>query len=140
MAVRKAPGALTNVTDKHNDMQALRALITSSLILVLLYLFLGSFWFQPWYLMWPIALAALMSARRGALAFVAVLSASALCAAVFKDYANAQSSSALPTWLSSTLTVTITWLPTLIALCYRNGDFSRPSAAASIPETDKQVK
>lgn len=92
----------------------LRGLVGASLIIVLLYLFLGSFWFQPWYLTWPIALAALLPQRRRLATSMAVLSGSALCAAVVSSYLRAPSPPVIAPWAIGALTVAIIWLPAAI--------------------------
>jgi hypothetical protein len=97
----------------------LRSLVSVSLAIALLYLFVGSFWFQPWYLMWPVALAALLPDRRRVTVSMAVLSASALCAAVVSGYLRVLAPAILPPWFISALTVALTWLPALVAYTRR---------------------
>lgn len=100
------------------DLQDLQGLISASLAVSLLYLFLGSFWFQPWYLMWPIALTALLPDRRRVATSMAVLSGSALCAAVISGYLRVPTPPALAPWMISVLTVTMIWLPAATVYVY----------------------
>jgi alpha-1,6-mannosyltransferase len=106
---RKDPGGLPG----------LRGLIGANLAISLLYLFVGSFWFQPWYVMWPVALAALLPDRRRVTVSMAVLSASALCTAVVSGYLRVPAPAILPPWFISALTVALTWLPALVAYTCR---------------------
>lgn len=63
--------------------------VHTATIVVIAYLAIGSYWFQAWYLVWPLALAALIP--RTALARIALplFCAGALMAAVLSDYLRA---------------------------------------------------
>jgi hypothetical protein len=91
-----------------------QGLIGVSLVVSLLCLFLGSFWFQPWYLMWPVALVALLPDRRRVTLFITALSASALCAAVISGYLRAPAPPIIAPWAIGALTVLMIWLPPVI--------------------------
>jgi hypothetical protein len=113
---RKDPGGLED----------LRGLIGASLAISLLYLLVGSFWFQPWYLMWPLALAALLPDRWRVTVSMAVLSASALCAAVLAGYLRIWVPDFPTAWISACF-VALTWLPALAAYITHSVR-ARPSA------------
>ena len=57
-----------------------------SVSITMLYLLIGSYWFQPWYLAWPIALAWLRPEDRLAMRLLPVFAAGTLVAVTLSDY------------------------------------------------------
>jgi hypothetical protein len=86
--------------------------------LVLLYLLVGSYWFQPWYVLWPLALIACVPQvhwrRRERITLI--LSASAPLAALLGDFARAQpDATRLAPWVISALVIALMFVPLLTA-------------------------
>jgi hypothetical protein len=81
------------------------------LAIVFAYLVIGSFWFQSWYLVWLIALAALLPVSRLTQIVMPVFAVSAMIAGVASDYLRHQPAPPLSSGQISLLTVVITLLP-----------------------------
>ena len=87
-----------------------------SVIIVMLYLLIGSYWFQPWYLAWPIALAWLRPESRIANRVLPIFATGTLIATVLSDYLrNAAAPLFLP-WFISVLVVGLMGLSLVAAL------------------------
>jgi hypothetical protein len=105
----------------------------------LLYLLVGSFWFQPWYVLWVLAPAALLPASRLLQAVVAWLCAGALFGNVLAGYLPHLPRQPLERTGRITATVLATWLPPAIGglvagraaggLAARRARSRRPAAA-----------
>jgi hypothetical protein len=84
--------------------------------LSMLYLLVGSYWFQPWYALWPLALTACLPGTqwRGREYATLTLTVVAPLAAVLGDYARAQTGVLLlAPWLISSMVVALIFVPTL---------------------------
>jgi hypothetical protein len=97
-------------------------LYRTSALLTLLYLLVGSFWFQPWYLVWVLAPAALWVDGRFPRLALPWLCFGALCSNVIYDHLTQLPIAAKPEAdlyrLGVTLLVVMSiWLPLLIAQC-----------------------
>ena len=79
-----------------------------ALLVTSLYLGLGSFWFQAWYLVLPVALVALLGRSR-LTSVVSAYCAGALLAAVVSDYLRA--GDVFPSWVVSVAIVVLIMLP-----------------------------
>jgi hypothetical protein len=86
------------------------------IITIVAYLALGSFWFQAWYLVWPVALVALLATaplsrlRRGVVAYCV----GAMLASVSTDYLRA--AAALSNSLISTIGVGLVYTPLIVVV------------------------
>jgi hypothetical protein len=76
-----------------------------SATVVMLYLLIGSYWFQPWYLVWPIALAWLRPESRLANRVLPIFGASAMLAVTLSDYLRNAAQPVMPPWQISALVV-----------------------------------
>lgn len=110
----------------------------SSLLVVLAYFAIGSFWFQPWYLAWLVALAALMPTARFSRIVLPVYGLSALLAATLSDYLRA--SEALPGWAISAVTVTVLFLPAAITWATTTLRRGQEEQITSISQTSPMVR
>jgi hypothetical protein len=89
--------------------------------LVLLYLLIGSYWFQPWYAMWPLALIAALprAAWRTQEFAVLALSISGPAGALFGDFARAQPESVrFAPWLISSISIALIHAPAYVTILY----------------------
>ena len=84
-------------------------------MVVLLYLLLGSFWFQAWYVTWALALAALIPASALARWVLPWLTWGALASQVLQDYLPFVSDPPLEPGVRVALVVAMIWLPALVA-------------------------
>jgi hypothetical protein len=97
------------------------------LIIVLIYLCIGSFWFQAWYGVWPIALATLWPNRAKALWVVGGFGCGVLLGAACADYLGAPPpvlasafTSAWPRWQVASLVVALWSIPLVVGLMWRS--------------------
>jgi hypothetical protein len=89
--------------------------------LVLLYLLIGSYWFQPWYALWPLALVALLprASWHGRELAVLALTLSGPAGALFGDFARAQPESVrLAPWLISIIAIALIHAPAYATILY----------------------
>ncbi len=84
--------------------------------LVLFYLAVGSFWYQPWYLLWLLAPAALTPIGRLARTVVPWLTFGALASNIVADAIIQQPGDVVPKLLEYILIVVMIWAPALFAL------------------------
>jgi hypothetical protein len=96
-------------------------------VIALLYLSIGSFWFQSWYVIWVIALAALSPDSILNRRTVPVYSGMVLLAAVGADYARHSNPQMLTGWQVSTLVVVCMLVP----LCAEGLAYWRAAARSS---------
>ena len=89
------------------DLKALSALAGG---VILLYLLIGSYWFQPWYALWGLALSALWPASLLARRVMPALATAALCAAAGADFLRHTAPMPLAGWQISALFVLVVWL------------------------------
>ncbi len=87
----------------------------TALIVVLLYLLLGSFWFQAWYVTWALALAALRPASALARWVLPWLSFGALASQAVNDYFPFVMAPLLGPDVRVALVVAIIWVPAVLA-------------------------
>ena len=84
--------------------------------ITLLYLFVGSFWFQPWYLMWPLGLFSVGRSRSSAAMRTLQFGLAALGATLLADYLRAAQLPLLASWqISLTVVLLIFITPALMA-------------------------
>ena len=81
----------------------------------LFYLLVGSYWFQPWYMLWVLAPAALLPASRFTQHVLPWLCAGALCSNAVADYLPQLPGPPLQRTGRMIAAVTTTWLPAAIA-------------------------
>ncbi len=100
-----------------------------SAVVALLYLAIGSFWFQSWYVIWVIALAALAPNSKLSMRTVPVFSGVVLLAAVGADYARHSIPANLTGWQISTLVVTCMLIPLCVeVLAYWRASTRTPAS------------
>jgi hypothetical protein len=87
----------------------------------LYYLLVGSFWFQPWYVLWVLAPAALQPAGRFTRSVLPWLCLGALCSNVVADFLPQLEGPPFTRTLRTGLVVLVTWAPAAVAalLAYR---------------------
>jgi hypothetical protein len=94
------------------------------LTVTMIYLVVGSFWFQAWYLMLPIALAAIRDKNFAESApglALPTLCASAMIAVLLSDFLRATSPPILEGWQVSALVVAMILLPAVCVVVVRKG-------------------
>lgn len=101
-------------------------------VVALLYLAIGSFWFQSWYVIWVIALAAMSPDSGLNRRAVPVFSGAVLFAAVGADYARHGASSFLAGWQVSALFVACMLIPLCIEVLARWRAATRTPAAGTM--------
>ena len=93
----------------------LRIFWSAALAVNLYYLLVGSYWFQPWYVLWVLAPAALLPASRFTRAVLPWLCAGALSSNAVADYLPQLPGPPLQRTGRMIAAVTTTWLPALVA-------------------------
>ncbi len=87
----------------------------AALAVNLFYLLVGSFWFQPWYVLWVLAPASLLPASRFTRHVLPWFCVGALCSNVVADYLPQLPGPPLQRTGRVTATVITTWLPAMTA-------------------------
>lgn len=93
----------------------LRVFWRAATVVNLFYLLVGSFWFQPWYVLWVLAPAALLPQSRFTRHVLPWLCAGALCSNVVADYLPQLPGPPLARTGRVIAAVTTTWLPAALA-------------------------
>ena len=101
-------------------------------VITLLYLLIGSYWFQAWYLAWPIALAWLHPEGKLARRVLPIFATSAMIAAVLSDYLRNAAVPILAPWQISVLVVCLMGLALAVSLV-RDQILKSPKGATNSP-------
>jgi hypothetical protein len=86
-----------------------------SATVVLLYLLIGSYWFQPWYLVWPIALAWLRPESRFVTRTLPIFATGTMIAVTLADYLRNMAVPLLLSWQISALVMGVMAVALVIA-------------------------
>ena len=99
---------------------------STATVVVLAYLLVGSFWFQPWYILWVIAPAVLLPRSPFTLGVLPWLCLGALWSNIAADYLPGLPGLTLTRTGQVALVLAITWLPALAAAGYTLWAQGRP--------------
>ncbi len=90
---------------RHKKVAETSQLYSLSLLTTLLFLLIGSYWFQAWYLAWPMALAWLRPESRLATRTLPIFATGAMIASILSDYLRHAATPLLTSWQISALVV-----------------------------------
>ncbi len=91
-------------------------------MVVLLYLWVGSYWFQPWYVLWPLALLCVVPGQVWAKRIAVPFGVAALVSTVTTDYLRNATLPSVNGWLISLLAVMIIIVPVFVQIIRQQHD------------------